>query len=171
MTHEEPHTDPQVEELLSSLSTHAKDVRRQTALMELVDYLAAEPPVKRRPLWPYWTGVAIAACMALVLIMRQDDAPQMAMSSSNQSKEAVYEDRATDCSPANPIKSEPQEPPMENNQKQSSLSNPQSMSTPEEVYAYSETESGIRVYCENQCNAEEVVAHVEEIVRQSIVAL
>lgn len=41
----------------------------------------------------------------------------------------------------------------------------------EEAYAYSMTESGIKVYCENQCNADEVLALMEDIVKQSVLTI
>lgn len=41
----------------------------------------------------------------------------------------------------------------------------------EEEYAYSMTESGIKVYCENQCNADEVLALMEDIVKQSVLTI
>lgn len=169
MTHQEPHTDPQVEQLLSTIETHAKNVRRQAALLELVDNLAAS--AKHRPLWPYWAGIAAAACMALVLAVRQNDAPQMAMNTAQPPVATMHEDHAIDA--ASGI---PQKAAQEKHSDTDPISIPQPVpaqapSSPEEVYAYSETESGIRVYCENQCNADEVVAHMEEIVRLSIAAL
>lgn len=41
----------------------------------------------------------------------------------------------------------------------------------EEQYAFSMTESGIKVYCENQCNADEVLALMEDIVKQSVLTI
>lgn len=169
MTHQEPHTDPQVEQLLSTIETHAKNVRRQAALLELVDNLAAS--AKRRPLWPYWAGIAVAACMALVLAVRQKDAPQMAMNTTQPPVAIMHEENNVDATPGAPRKV------VENKYSDVGLiNNPQAETatdqpSAEEVYVYSETESGIRVYCENQCNAEEVVSHMEEIVRLSIAAL
>ena len=171
MTHEDRHTDPKVDQLLSTIETHAKNVRRQAALLELVDSLAAKVPARHRPLWPYWTGVAAAASIALVLVLSQPAAPQMAMNTAKPTVATVHEDQAIDAASGTPQKAA-----KEKHSDTNPISAPQPvpaqvLTSPEEMYAYSETESGIRVYCENQCNADEVVAHMEEIVRLSIAAL
>lgn len=41
----------------------------------------------------------------------------------------------------------------------------------EEEYAYSMSESGIKVYCENQCNADAVLALMENLVKQSAITI
>lgn len=184
MTQEDQqHTNAQVDEMLSSIVTHAKNVTRQASLMELVDNLsAADAPAKRRSTWPYWAVAATAACLAAVLVVRQDDSPQMAMNTVSPSTMIMHDEHtaATTYSLSETTysakakfaseKTEGESIQEDNSQEQLSQSTA-TLPEKEEVYAYSETESGIRVYCENQCNAEEVIDRMEEMVKQSIVIL
>lgn len=172
MTHEDQHVDLKVDELLSIIETHAKNVRRQATLIELVDNLSDEPQAKHRQLWLFWTGIAMAACMALVIIMRQKDAPQMAKNTAKPPVVLMHEDYniegITDATQRAMKKLCPADSSINNSHTETTIVRP---SPVEETYACYETESGIRVYCENLCNADEVIAHMEEIVKQSIVAL
>lgn len=172
MTHEDQHIDLKVDELLSIIETHAKNVRRQATLIEFVDNLADEPQANHRPLWFFWTGIAMAACMALVIIMRQKDAPQMAKNTAKLPVVLMHEDcdieGTSDATQRTMKKLCPADSSINNSHTETTILRP---SPVEETYACYETESGIRVYCENLCNADEVIAHMEEIVKQSIVAL
>ena len=185
MTQENQHIDTQVAELLSSIEAHAKNVRRKAALTELVDNLAAADAQasKRRPHWLYWTGMTAAACLAIVWVICQRNTTQMAINTTKPTKVIMHKDgnttqavpeslnattalSASEKSLAEGVSS------MGNIQVDSSQAKAtQTRDMSEEEYAYSETENGIRVYCENHCNAEEVIAHMEEVVKQSIVML
>lgn len=75
----ESHIDPQVEELLQALTTHAKNVRRQADILQKVEHLAApETSSKRRTGWIYWAGLAAAACVAAVLLVRPEEPASVA---------------------------------------------------------------------------------------------
>lgn len=64
-------TEQQLEQVLESIAAHGRNVRRQERLMEQIDRMAAAK--KRRRLWPYWTAVAAAASVALVLLWQPSD--------------------------------------------------------------------------------------------------
>lgn len=73
--------DTQLQQLLDSLGTHAKNQRRQAAILEEIDRLAAreESALKRRRrLWPYAATLAAAACIALLVMVRPADSPDIA---------------------------------------------------------------------------------------------
>lgn len=181
MKQENEHVDPKVEEMLSCIETHAKNIRHQNDLMEMVDNLAeAEVSAPKRHFWLYWAGATVAACVALVLFVVPKDAPRVAINPAGPVLASTQDEHfaAAAYSPAETKKTSTVliarqtaelDDGLGDNAQELQPSIVPTLPMKEEAYAYSETEDGIRVYCEYQCNAEEVIAHLEEIVKQSIV--
>lgn len=116
------HIDPQLQQLLDSLSTHAKNQRRQAALADQIDQLAAQESKRRR--WPWWTAAAAVAALLVAIVLNIPD-PQVQMEPQNRLTARVEPkpamttlDSSPSCSPqtsskarlmASPVKEETSE--------------------------------------------------------------
>lgn len=182
--------ESELEHLLSALAEHGLNHHRQQRLAERANQLALSS--LRRVVWPFSVGVAAAACLLALFLVPSAKAPQLAQavhSPSPSSKQQVPPSAVPSGLVAPLTEASPKIAPSmvhavktsDRGPNEQVLSSEPSQASPAEIapvspsepflYAYSETEDGIRVYCENQCNANEVMAHIEEVIVNSIATL
>lgn len=130
----------------------------------------------RQSAWPWAAaGAAVAAVLCLMVVDRQQPIPHEVLAVATPV--AIEQPEPEQIAEAQPAKVPTREARNAASGAGDTVSHsPEFLPKPtvaqaEEEYAYSMTESGIKVYCENQCNADEVLALMEDIVKQSVLTI
>lgn len=130
----------------------------------------------RQSAWPWAVaGAAVAAVLCLMVVDRQQPMPQEVLAVATPV--AIEQPEPEHIAEAHPAKVPTKEARNAASGTGDTVSHsPEFLPKPtvaqaEEEYAYSMTESGIKVYCENQCNADEVLVLMEDIVKQSVLTI
>lgn len=132
----------------------------------------------RQSAWPWaaaGAAVAVAAVLCLMVVDRQQPIPHEVLAVATPV--AIEQPEPEPIAEVHPAKVPTKEARNAASGTGDTVSHsPEFLPKPtvaqaEEEYAYSMTESGIKVYCENQCNADEVLALMEDIVKQSVLTI
>lgn len=124
--------DPELQDLLATLTEHGRNKRRQQKLLAQIDQLAAEktrPHKKHRPLW-WAAATGIAASLLLVLTIQPKQQPLVAIHTDTSPLERIQQSDSMAIKAINPSPL-PFSSPTISTQAKANLAQPHSTTVPQ----------------------------------------